>query len=300
MDGLSVSLFTIQMLIVAFIVFGNTLTIVAVSKFHFLRTVTNMFTVSLACFDLLIATVLPLNALLRYTDVIKARMEVCWLTTIVIVTSVCGSLLTLFAIAIDRYTAVLYPLRYENLMTARRAFLIIAAVWAYTTITPSISVPVTGYWPVEFCAIANLISPIMFITVFIGTISTSILGTTLLYAYIFFVARKHARSIDAQPTGEAGTNAGPANIHQKKVTKMAAIVLGCFLMSWVPFLLTNILKKVFVASTPWLDTMFKFSLNVLYANSFMNPIIYVWKNSMFRVAFKRLLGLRGYNDVDGS
>ena len=121
-DVVSMFLLTMQLVIVALIIFGNTLTIVASVKFQFLRTVTNLFMVSLACSDLLLAFVLPLSAVHRFTDVINVQIHIwiCWLTTIGISSSAQCTLLTLLLIVIDRFISVIYPFRYDELMTRRR------------------------------------------------------------------------------------------------------------------------------------------------------------------------------------
>ena len=290
-----------QIVIVALIIFGNTLTIVAIVKFQFLRTVTNIFTVSLACSDLLLAFVLPLSAVHRFTDVINVQIHiwVCWLTTVGIISSAPSSLLNLLLIAVDRFVSVIYPFRYDELMTPRRAFVMIACLWTYVILSQTTTISMSGYWPIEYCASTPVANSIIFTIFYIGTLTVSVVGILSLYMCIFCVARKHARAIDVQQTISAGSNAGPNNLHQKRVTKMAAMVLGCFVLCWFPVSLITALQKVCDANCAWLETARKFSMNVVYSNSFMNPIIYAWKNRMFRVAFKRLLGLRWENDIDG-
>ena len=296
-DGISIFLFTVQMISMVLIIFGNTLTIAAVIKFQFLRTVSNIFTVSLAFSDLLIAFVLPLSSLIRFTDLLNDSKAACWLSTMVIVMSQGTSLLTLMAMAIDRFTAVIYPLRYEELMTQRRAFVMIAVLWVYTFLVVSVTVPAHGAWPVEYCAIVHLVPPVIYNIFYFGSIFSSFVIIMSLYTCIFYVAWKQARMIDNQSTAVTGMNS-VSNIHQRRVTKMVAFVLGTFVVCWVPYIISNPLRKLLGTSVPWLNTFYKFSITFLYANSFMNPMIYVWKNRMYRVAFKRLLGLRWEDDVD--
>ena len=300
-SGLSIVLLIMQMVTMVLIIFGNTLTIVAISKFYFLRSVSNLFTVSLAAADLLIATVLPLSSFLRYTDLITNQKIPCWCSTIVTVASQCASLLTLLAMAIDRYIAVVYPLRYETLMTSRRAYIMIAIVWTYSILLPGLSVPITGIWPVDFCAVVNLVSPKVYQTLYTGTIIGAIVPIILVYMRIFYVARKQARSIGIQPVAGSSTNPDSdlSNVFKKRMNKMMTIVVGCFLLCWLPYSLTSSLRKTLKPTPRWLLYSNRITIALLYCNSFMNPIIYGWKNRMFRVAYKRLLGLNWQKDMDG-
>ena len=189
--------------------------------------------------------------------------------------------------AIDRYIAGLYPLRYEILMTSRRACIIIAIVWAYSILLPGLSVPITGIWPVDFCAVVNPVSPKVYQTLYTGTIIGSIVAIILVYVRIFYVARKQARSIGIQPVAGSSTNPDSdlSNVFKKRMNKMVAVVVGCFLLCWLPYSLTSSLRKTLKPTPQWLMYFNRSTIALVYCNSFMNPIIYGWKNRMFRVAY---------------
>lgn len=77
-------------------------------------------------------------------------------------------------------------------------------------------------------------------------------------------------------------------LREKKATQMVVIVLGAFIVCWLPFFLTHVLNTHCQAchvspelyrATTWLG----------YVNSALNPVIYTTFNIEFRKAFLKIL-----------
>lgn len=112
------------------VVLGNSLVIVAVVTTRKLRTVTNIFIVSLACADLLLGlAVLPFSISLEVVDTWLWGDIWCsiWLAIDVLLCT--ASILSLCAISLDRYVAVTHPIRYPSIMSPPRGRVLVATVW---------------------------------------------------------------------------------------------------------------------------------------------------------------------------
>ncbi|XP_062391526.1 dopamine receptor D2b [Sardina pilchardus] len=99
----------------------------------------------------------------------------------------------------------------------------------------------------------------------------------------------------ALPNGKTRTALSKAQCKKKmsqhkerKATKMLAIVLGVFIICWLPFFITHILKTHCTSCVVPLEMYNAFTW-LGYVNSAINPIIYTTFNIEFRKAFIKIL-----------
>ncbi len=76
-----------------------------------------------------------------------------------------------------------------------------------------------------------------------------------------------------------------------KVARMTLLVLIVFVLCWLPFVVVNVANVLLRDNvhSEILHVLFDVSLQILYCNSFMNPILYSWQSLEYRTAFKILL-----------
>ncbi|XP_072922835.1 dopamine receptor D4 related sequence [Hemitrygon akajei] len=118
-------------LLIVAIMLGNILVCISVLLERSLKTATNYFIVSLAAADLLLAVlVLPLYVYTEFHGGIwTLNMFLCDALMTMDVMLCTASILNLCAISVDRYIAVIVPLKYNRNQFSSRQLVLIAATW---------------------------------------------------------------------------------------------------------------------------------------------------------------------------
>ncbi|XP_043330840.1 D(3) dopamine receptor isoform X2 [Cervus elaphus] len=178
------------------IVFGNGLVCVAVLKERALQTTTNYLVVSLAVADLLVATlVMPWVVYLEVTGGVWNFSRVCCDVFVTLDVMMCtASILNLCAISIDRYTAVVMPVHYQQgtgQSSCRRVALMITAVWLLSF---AVSCPLLfGFNTTGDPSICSISNPDFVLYSSVVSFYLPFGVTVLVYARIYVVLRQRRR-----------------------------------------------------------------------------------------------------------
>ncbi|XP_002738788.1 QRFP-like peptide receptor [Saccoglossus kowalevskii] len=209
--------------------------------------------------------------------------------------SVCVSIYTLTVIGINRYFAVMYPLKIGWTKNRNRIFVL--SVWVVSVIL-SIVPPIVGYTKEEhwdgntifLCAEwwSNETSSAIY-ELFVMCITYFIPLVLLSYTYISIGRRLWGRRIP----GNADHNRDRTQKRAKRqVIKMLLVVLMMFAFCWLPLHIFNIVQRV----NPHLlqqDTTRMVNAGVLWlamSNSCVNPVIYSFLNDNFKRNLVMLCG----------
>ena len=249
---------------------GNTLVCFAFYHSTNLRCVTNVFIVSLAMTDILVASVsIPIWLVIQNTECINTWMAcdpilmAFWRCLDILFST--ASIMNLCAISCDRYIAITSPLRYSQIITKTRAMIVLIGLWSYSITIATINIDGGVYYPV-----------LVFVVSFLLPLSVMVYS----YTRIFLVALRQARRI--QPMRQAFYFK-----REIKATKTLAIVMGAFIVCWTPFFVMNILVPFIRFYVPPMATL---AIKLLhYGNSALNPVIYSSSNRDFRHKILRVL-----------
>lgn len=209
------------------------------------------------------------------------------------------SIFHLCFISVDRYYAVCDPLHYVTKITIPviEVFLFISwsvpLVFAYGLVFSELNligaedfvaaISCTGLCMLVFNKLWGVLASV--IAFFLpGTIMVGI------YIHIFTVARKHAKQIGTGPALKQGGSESKMKVSSKKeskATKTLSIVMGVFVMCWLPFFLMTITDPFVNFSTP--EDLYNAFLWLGYFNSTFNPIIYGMFYPWFRKALRMII-----------
>ncbi|KAL4660441.1 alpha-1A adrenergic receptor-like [Arapaima gigas] len=302
-------------------VLGNVLVILSVMCHRHLRTATHYFIANLAVADLLLsAAVLPFSVTFEILGRWVFGRPLCSIWAAVDVLCCTASILSLCAISVDRYIGVSYPLRYPAMVTDRRGLLALALLWA---LSAAISAgPLLGWREPapedeSICAINQ--EPGYAIFSAVGSFYLPLAIILAMYCRVYVVARRETlglreghKAAGSDPEGVTlRMHRGNATVlddetmnsrthftlrllkfsREKKAAKTLGIVVGCFVLCWLPFFLVLPIGSIFPAHRPS-DTVFKVTFWLGYFNSCINPIIYPCSSKEFKRAFQNVLGLR--------
>ncbi|TKS78944.1 Alpha-1A adrenergic receptor [Collichthys lucidus] len=307
-----------------FIVFGivgNILVILSVVCHRKLQTGTHYFIVNLAVADLLLtSTVLPFSAFLEIVDRWVFGRIFCNIWAAVDVLCCTASIMSLCVISVDRFIGVSYPLRYPMIMTKRRALLTMMLLWVLSLV---ISIgPLFGWKepaPEDetICKITE--EPGYAIFSAVGSFYLPLVVILSMYCRVYVVAHRESQGLrEGHKIEKSDSEQVTLRIHrgnttvsedealrnrthfalrlmkfsrEMKAAKTLGIVVGCFVLCWLPFFLVLPIGSIFPTYRPS-ETVFKVTFWLGYFNSCINPIIYPCSSQEFKKAFQSLLGAK--------
>ena len=186
------------------------------------------------------------------------------------------SYLTVVTISIERFLAIHLHLRYQELVTHKRAVAAVISIWMFTLFICSM-----------YFFHSRIVSAIL---PFIGL--ACVLATTIIYWKIYLVLRRHKDQLQAlqpQETQQAAQNRNVVNFASRKKSVVGLFyVYLVFLICYLPRL---VVLAVRISQGPHLavkeSTIYSWTL--VFLNSTLNPVIYCWKMRHIRHAIMDIL-----------
>ncbi|XP_058268440.1 neuropeptide FF receptor 1 like 3 [Hemibagrus wyckioides] len=288
---------------------GNSVVCLIVLRKRHMWTVTNVFILNLSISDLLVGIFcIPTTLVDNLITGWPFSNIICKLSGLVQGMSVCASVFTLVAIAVDRFRSVVYPFKPKLTLFVAKA--IIGMIWllALVIMFPSalmltaqqershfmvqddnynLTYPLYSCyetWPepemrkvyttVLFAHIYLI--PLILIVIMYGRIGAKLYSTTFLVK---------VNQPDVTPQRKS-----PISHRKIKVIKMLIVVALLFMLSWLPLWTLMLLTDYARPEGDQLDLLtgyiFPFSHWLAFSNSSVNPIIYGYYNKNFRRGFQ--------------
>ena len=284
-------------------VLGSYFVLRAFHKFRNLRTASNNILVSLSIADGLIAIPLILDIILynvgNRSPFYNLR-EVSGTVTLFLLSVI---VLHLSLMSSERFIAIKFALRYQAIVTKRRARIVSIAMWLWALVIV-IALPwtlygITGHndfreFPREMHPDCDKAQELNIRWHFVFTAASMFLVPLLIiicsYTYIFIVSYKQRQRVRKQGRDFPGM---PTIKHEMKGARTLAIVVALCLLSIIPILVVTSLR-VFWSKLLGGHLHQKLLQHIVYnvamfLNAACSPLFYGWRNEEFRNAFRKML-----------
>ncbi|XP_072308220.1 adenosine receptor A1-like [Eucyclogobius newberryi] len=282
-ESIDVVYISIETAIALASVLGNILVVLVVYVNRGLRNTTFFFIVSLAVADIAVGLlVIPLAIVISLG--LKTQFYTCLFLSCLLLTITQSSILSLLAIAIDRYLRVKIPTKYCSVVTKERAWTAVGLCWVFSFLMGM--VPMTGWnnhgamgpssnIPCTFVGVIRMDYMVYFN--FFGWVVVPLAIMTFLYVQIFWVIRRQLNS-----RAEATCDAERYYQKELRLAKSLALVVFLFIVCWMPIHIMNCIN--FFCKDCKIPTV---ALNVgifmSHVNSVVNPMVYAFRIKRFRV-----------------
>jgi len=254
---------------------GNVLILVALHKESSLHPPSKLLLRCLATTDLCVGLISEPIAVAYWMSLRDGHWNICpyaSAASIVSGTILSGvSLLTMTAINVDRLLALLLRLRYRQVVTLKRTYVIIVCMWVLPT-----AITTTYFWD-------------FLITLWLIVIGELLCLVTSIIAYtkIFLTLRRHQAQLQDQ--SQQPNQTSPLNIARYKKAVSSALwlqltLVACYLPQGLVAALapnSGLSSSVFLA--------IQYAATLVFLNSSLNPILYCWKMQEVRQAVKETI-----------
>ncbi|XP_029707078.1 somatostatin-like receptor F_48D10.1 [Takifugu rubripes] len=268
---------------------GNTLAIYVVLRYAGMKTVTNIYILNLAVADELYIVGLPFLATQNVLSYWPFGSFLCRVVMTADSMNQFTSIFCLTVMSIDRYLAVVHPIRSTKWRHPRVAKVVSAAVWAVSFV---VVLPVVIFSDVqETFNSCNMIWPEpknVWSTAFIlYTAMVGFFGPLLIICLCYLLI-----VIKVKSSGER-VGFTKRRRSERKVTQMVVVIVVVFVLCWLPFFIINMVNLVvIIPESSTTAGIYFFAVVLSYANSCANPVLYGFLSDNLKQNFKKVLCVR--------
>ena len=272
------SIFNVLLCIIASV--GNAVILVALHKESSLHPPSKLLFRSLAASDLCVGLVSEPLAVIYWISAVKKLWNVCYqaiFSSFIASYNLCSvSLFTLTAISVDRLLALSLGLRYRQIVTLKRTYVIVVTSWIVSSV----------------CSTAYVKSYLFTIRYSQVGIAIGLVTSIFSYTNIFINLRNRKHHIQVQdPVSQRGQPSHTQQLNMARYRKAVSSALWLQLVLVLCYLPHGVVTALssHVGLTPSLALIRQFTATLIYLNSSLNPILYCWKIREVRQAVKDII-----------
>ena len=256
---------------------GNFLILVALNKETSLHPPSKLLYRCLATTDLLVGLFTQPLAATYWMSVVHKNWSLCRHAMDAIYISsyaLCGvSLFTLTAISVDRLLALLLGIRYRQIVTLKRTYIIAATFWILSVGAGSISIShsrIIRWYSIIVIALCSVIS-------------------IASYTKIFRTLRHHQAQVQDLGQQQSSQTTALNMARYRKAVSSALCVQLALAVCYVPTVLMLLVLAHRKTYSSHVVVIYAIAIILTYFNSTLNPFLYCWKVREVRQAVKQTI-----------
>lgn len=255
---------------------GNALILVALHKESSLHSPSKLLLRSLASTDICIGLIAEPLGIIRWISMVKEDWNLCRysfpLYLIASFTLASVSLLTMTAISVDRLLALMLGLKYRQVVTSKRAHVIMVTFWVVSTIA----------------AISYLVNHVIIYRYGQLIILSCLITSIICYTRIFLILRHQPQERGHGQREPPGQTISLNMTRYKRMVSSALWLQFTLVVCYLPYAVISALysnRRLSSSSfLPW-----QLAVTLVYFNSSLNPFLYCWRITEVRQAVKRTI-----------
>ena len=266
---------------------GNAVVLWLFYKNESLRTVSNRFLASLSVADFLVGLVIdPVWIAIRFFIEPPSPSVLHELTLMLWIYTTAATTFNICCVSVDRFIAIRFPFRYQDMVTKKRCYTVIILVWLLSLCLPFSKLSVTNAGDIN--------RAIFWFSLTFITFVFPLVIVSLSYICILKAAKEQFKRICGDKNSRNyNENIKVRTLQNFKAIKTVGFVLGPCIITWMPSLVLMVfdiyyaiennkdkMRSLLFVVWPWVDA-------VAFASSAINPFIYYFRNQDFRQAFRR-------------
>lgn len=266
-------LLVVNVIIIVLGVVGNGV-VIWIAGFKMKKTVNTTWYLSLAISDFIFCASLPFNTFYLATSDWTFGLFMCRFTSFVMFLNMFSSIFLLVIISVDRCLAVMLPVWAQNQRTIKKASLVVLLAWVFSV---SLSIPSAIFREVQHHLGRTRCHnnypdqqshKSIAICRFIFGFLIPLLNIIFCYSVIIFKLRRNQMAKSTKPF------------------KIMTALIGTFFLCWLPYHMFVLAELTQSLPNHIVTFGLKIGTSVASANSFLNPILYVFMGNDFRQKFK--------------
>lgn len=270
---------------------GNSLVCLVSYQNRRLRTITNIYVLSLAVIDIMASIfVFPFLAVASGLRRWPFSFNICQFSGFITYFWGTMSVNIMALTALNRYICIVKPHLYPTLFTRKKTLSSILLVFPVTLtpcLTATLVTPISFQWDFSYlvCEVTGMEIRAGVSKGSVGFVLCLMSSIIFCYGNVYHSIRRHNHAVN--PSLQETTSQGTVSAHEIQASRVLLVAVIGFGVCWIPVTVTRTLNRYMHSPLPsvWLSLS---SLSA-FLSSWINPIIYGFMNRTMRKDFLKLL-----------